>query len=408
MPGVSKEFLDELRAGRDKLRKDAEQLLRNAQLAGRERLCDVEDRRFRNLMAQVKNFNARIKDVKEDLERGYQSGTIKNRRIGHPNTAGNLSPLVFGEQQLRNLHGKILRQERAVMEKRDFESASGLLPAQLYPIPTFPIHEKRLLNYLPGFQLDAPSLEYIQVNSVTGAAAITPEGTPKPEVVFNTTKVITVAQKIAAHTGISWESIQDWSAFTSSVTTELVRQVVDNENYQLLSGPGNTTTSDNLTGLLNTNGILTYAYNYTTTPTGITPLDAFEIAIAQLRVGPSLAEPDLIVINPTTWSAVRRTKDAYERYLITPDPAADEPETIWGIPVLTTTTAPEGIAVLLDSSKFGRVAVREPIGIRIGYGVVGGQDDFTSNIVRYVAEERLALCVERPSAILALTGLPNS
>jgi hypothetical protein len=56
----------------------------------------------------------------------------------------------------------------------------------------------------------------------------------------------------------------------------------------------------------------------------------------------------------------------------------------------------------------GRVAVRESLVLRTGYGVVGGQPDFVSNIVRWVAEERLNLAVERPAAICHITGLPTA
>jgi hypothetical protein len=34
--------------------------------------------------------------------------------------------------------------------------------------------------------------------------------------------------------------------------------------------------------------------------------------------------------------------------------------------------------------------------------------DFTKNIVRWVCEERFALAVERPTALLKITGLPTS
>ena len=79
---------------------------------------------------------------------------------------------------MRNLHNKVLRQEPARIEARDFSSADSLLPSQLYPIPTFPVHEHRLMEYLPGFALDAPSMEYIKVNSVNGFASIVAEGQP--------------------------------------------------------------------------------------------------------------------------------------------------------------------------------------------------------------------------------------
>jgi hypothetical protein len=51
----------------------------------------------------------------------------------------------------------------------------------------------------------------------------------------------------------------------------------------------------------------------------------------------------------------------------------------------------------MDTTKFGRILVREPIG-----------SDFTQNIVRFIAEERIALAVERPSAVLEITDLPTA
>ena len=117
---------------------------------------------------------------------------------------------------MREAHAKICRGETAVLEARDFVTAVGELPAQLFPVPTFPRHEDRLLARLPGFQMDAPSLEYVQVNSVTGAAGIVGEGQPKPELTMPATKLIITALKLACHAGISWENITDFDAFTPS------------------------------------------------------------------------------------------------------------------------------------------------------------------------------------------------
>ena len=60
--------------------------------------------------------------------------------------------------------------------------------------------------------------------------------------------------------------------------------------------------------------------------------------------------------------------------------------------------------VLLDSSKFGRVAIREPLSVRVGFA----NNDLVRNIYRWACEERLAVAVERPSAILSITKLPVS
>jgi hypothetical protein len=84
------------------------------------------------------------------------------------------------------------------------------------------------------------------------------------------------------------------------------------------------------------------------------------------------------------------------------DPTADQTESIWGVDVLVSTAFTAGEAVLVDSSKVGRVAIRESLTLRIGYS----GSDFVNNIIRSVCEERLNFAIERPQAICHVTGLP--
>ena len=90
------------------------------------------------------------------------------------------------------------------------------------------------------------------------------------------------------------------------------------------------------------------------------------------------------------------------RYLVAADPSQDEVDRIWGISRLVTTQLTPGVGVLLDSIKFGRMAIREPLSGRVGFA----NDDLVRNIYRWVCEQRLALAVERPPAILSITKLP--
>jgi len=89
---------------------------------------------------------------------------------------------------------------------------------------------------------------------------------------------------------------------------------------------------------------------------------------------------------------------------VAPDPSTDQVGQAWGVDVLSTTMNPAGKGLLLDTTKLGYVAVRESLSMRIGYSGT----DFTQNILRTVAEERLVLCVTRPSAVLAISNLPLS
>jgi hypothetical protein len=95
-------------------------------------------------------------------------------------SAGRLAPLGFTDEQMRAAHAKLSRGEPAQLETRDFTTGVPLIPPELFPIPTFPRHEARLMDRLRGYQLDAPSLEFVQVTSVSGAAAVVGEGQSNP------------------------------------------------------------------------------------------------------------------------------------------------------------------------------------------------------------------------------------
>ena len=411
MPGTVSSLLPQLERRRDESRGTCERLLLSARAAGRETLNGREAARYREAEQDLRGIEEHIADLREDEARsGIPAKYAKLRRDGSRSgrggrefrSAGAVSPLGYSDETLRRAHTALAGGSTAVLEARAFNSAVGLLPAELYPVPTFPRHEARLMDRLPGFALDAPSLEYVQVTSVTGAAAIVGEGQLKPEIVAPPTKQIVTALKLACHGGVSWENIQDYDSFTAAVQNELLKQVIDLENSQLVYGTGGTT---QLSGMTTTAGILTLAATGTTASP---PNNWDDIAggIALLRTGPALAEPDLLLLHPDTWTAIRTQKDLYARYLATPAPTDQTAETMWDVEVLQSTAFKPGEAVLLDTQLFGRVAVREPLIMRVGYGVVSGQSDFLSNILRWIAEERLNLAVERPAAICHVTGLP--
>jgi len=396
MPSAS--FLAAMEKKREAIRSTAESVCLEARSQGREELNDGELVRLKAMQGDLRALDERINGYRSELER---VGTIPKfgRAARAVSSAGRLAPLSFDPDEMRSAHARLSRGETVVMESRDpgYVSADSLLPPQLFPVPTFPIHESRLLDKLPGFALDAPSLEYIQVNSTSGTAAIVGEGQLKPEIQMPATKLTTTALKLACHAGISWEQISDWDAFVAAVRNELLKKIVDLENQQIVYGTGGGTQLD---GLLNATGILTFA------ATGFGPNNEHFTdiagAIATLRTGPALAEPDLLLLHPNTWASLRTEQDQMGRFYVAADPSQDQVEQVWGIEVLQSTEFTPGEGVLLDTTLFGRVAVRETLTLRIGYA----NDDLVRNILRHVAEERLNVAVERPAAICHITGLP--
>lgn len=321
----------------------------------------------------------------------------------------------FDVEELRRLQVAAQRGEHARIEARDFSTADPLLPATLQPVVVAAQHESRLLDRLPAIAIDQPSTVFIRHVSTTGVPAVTAEGQPKSELVMNTDALTATAKKLACHTATSYELIQDFVQFHSYINTELFRQVVDLENSELLMGefPGisGSGTDDidepagpeGITGFYATSGILQHDAD-DDTGTNVTALDSVEIAINTLRTGPALAEADLLVLNPSTWSAMRRIKNTLGQYLIAPDPTRDVANTLWDVNVLVTTQNPPGMGLLIDTSKFGYAVVRESLSLRLGWS----GEDFTNNLLRSVAEERLTLAITRPPAVCAITNLPTA
>jgi hypothetical protein len=81
----------------------------------------------------------------------------------------------------------------------------------------------------------------------------------------------------------------------------------------------------------------------------------FKESIEYMRSQPgTLGEPDLFVISPSSWAALRRIKDNYGRYYLSPDPTQVEANQLWGVPVLVTTQCQPGDGFLIDTSRFGK------------------------------------------------------
>lgn len=212
--------------------------------------------------------------------------------------------------------------------------------------------------------------------------------------------MICTAKKLAVHAGISWESWSDYEAFSAAVQGELINLVIDLENAELWGGDPAT---GGLNSLTKTDGILSLA----ATGGASTPPNSWDdiaLGIARLRTGEALASPDLLLVHPDSWAAIRTQKDTLGRYVSGTDPTDASVEQAWGVEVVQSTGFAEGEAVLLDSQLVGKVAVRETITMRLGYS----GDDMVHNVLRVVVEERLNFAIERPAAICHVTGLPTA
>jgi hypothetical protein len=234
----------------------------------------------------------------------------------------------------------------------------------------------------------------VSVVDRTAGAATVHAGGQMPETSLTPTQTILTARKVAIFSTVTDELLSDFPTFAQYLDVELTRQEIEAENWQLISGSG---TGDDLLGLLNTPGTLSRVLTGTGTSVA---LDTIEQGITDLRNGPSLCEPDAIIINPSTWSSIRRTKNTLGNYILG-DPGQVTVSDVWGVPVLQSTQMLPGTVVLANLEIGAQVFVREGITLSM---TNSSDNDFTNGKVKVRATERLTLGVSRPTAVNVMTG----
>jgi HK97 family phage major capsid protein len=190
--------------------------------------------------------------------------------------------------------------------------------------------------------------------------------------------------------------LMDFEELVSFIDGQLRLGVLLAEEDQILNGDG---TRVNLTGILNTAGILTQA-------TGGDPAaEALHKAITKVRG--YFYEPDALVLNPTDWETIRLTTDANGNYPAAPIIDAD-PTRLWGKNVITSPVIAQGTALVGAFRQGPTVWDREQARITFtesGLGDGAGGEMFTRNQIRFRGEERICFGVLRPQAFCAVTGL---
>jgi HK97 family phage major capsid protein len=263
---------------------------------------------------------------------------------------------------------------------------------KLNPVP-FRREPTRVLSLIPTYATEHPSVTWYSTTGTAAAAAVA-EGGTKPTSTIAYTANTTSVTKIAHVAEVTDETLSDFPAFIGVLEQDMVDGLILTENAELMSAT--VTGAHNFPGLLNVSGILTAAR------TTETYLDAISAALDTLRVGTSFTHPDGIVMNPSTWGLISRSKDSQGRYLLNASPSNDTDPNIWGIPVVITTQMVAGTVLLGDFANSTAAYVRQGITVDVANQ---GTTQFTNNTTLVRAEERLLLTAPRPTGLLKLTNI---
>ncbi len=231
-------------------------------------------------------------------------------------------------------------------------------------------------------------IDFLKVNSPLAAASMQTESSAKTEnaVTFTTgsQKVETVATWIPA----SRQVLDDMPELLGYLETALPFQCDLREEIELLFGNG---VSPDL------NGLYTQATAFDTSLLSLTPgwtkSDQISCAIQQVQIATE-TEPTFVVLHPTDYWQILRTKDANRNYMF----GRNGIDPFWGLTPVVTKNMSSG-QFLIGSGSPVAAEIRDRMTMQVEISTQHSTY-FTENKVAIRAEKRLALVVYRAASFI--------
>lgn len=250
--------------------------------------------------------------------------------------------------------------------------------------PDMPLLIRDLL--MPG-QTDKQVVTYFKETGFTNAADFVSENTRKPqsdiEFEFAEAPVRTIAHFVKATNQI----LSDVPALRSYIDYRLRWGVKFVENDALLNGTGTGQTIEGLKPAAT-------AYDTGRNVTGDTKIDTIRRAMTQVDL--AFYPTSGIILHPNDWEDIELTKTDEGAYVFA-NPLALAGPTLWGRRVIATAAQTPGEFTLGAFNLAAQIFDREEITVEIA---TENEDDFVNNRVTIRGEERLAMAVHRPEAVV--------
>jgi HK97 family phage major capsid protein len=336
-------------------------------------------------MTGMNEAKARMDELEQKMARG---GNSQERAM----TAGER---FVENEQFKAFAGEQRPRGRVLVDVKDISSlttdAAGSVGTMIQPDRASPVElpQRRMTirSLLAPGNTTSNSIEYDAEKVFTNNAAPVAEGDLKPQSELQFEEKTATVRTIAHWMRASVQVLADAPALRSIIDQRLRYGLAYVEEQQLLNGSG---AGQNLSGLV-TNATAFAA------PGGLVAGQLIDtIRLSHLQVALAEYPANGTVLNPIDWAFIEMLKDGEGRYLIG-NPQGTIAPTLWGLPVVATQ------AMTVDKFLTGAFNLAAQIFDRQDATVevsTEDQDNFVKNKVTIRAEERLALAIYRPQAIV--------
>ncbi len=193
--------------------------------------------------------------------------------------------------------------------------------------------------------------------------------------------VVTIAHFILA----SRQVLDDAPMLQSYIDGRLLYGLKLEEEDEILNGEGTAGTLD---------GLMKNATAYNRDVATDTKIDTLRRSITQLYLSEYL--PEVFILNPADWEKIELQKDSQGRYILA-NPTSLAGPTLWGKPVIPTNSMTEGQFLTANFTQAAQLWDRQDAAVEVSRE---DSDNFRKNMVTILAEERVALTIYRPTALI--------
>ena len=349
------------------------------------KLSDDEKDQIDEALTGFNETKARLADLEQKLERDNGRGEDN---------------LTAGERFVQNEEFKAFASQtrprgRVQVEVKDISSlttnAAGSVGTLVQPQRAAPVQlpQRRMTIralLAPG-TTNSNTIEYDREVGFTNSAAPVAEGALKPQSEIQYEEQTATVRTIAHWMRASVQILDDAAGLSSIIDNRLRYGLAYVEEQQLLNGSG---TGSNLEGLV------TAATAFAAPGSLVADQLIDTIRLGMLQVALAEYPANGIVLNPIDWTFIEMLKDANENYLIG-NPRGTLSPTLWGLPVVATQAMTEDKFLVGAFDLAAQIFDRQNATVEAS---TEDQDNFVKNKVTIRAEERLALAIYRPEALV--------
>jgi HK97 family phage major capsid protein len=332
---------------------------------------------------QIEAQGARLTEIEQHLARRLTGGG--------PAVIQSLGAQVVASDGYKNFKAAGLRGTGriAVMAMTSDASSAGPLIApdrQSSPV-MLPRQRLKVRDLLAPGQTNSNLVQFTRQTGRTNNAAVVTEAGQKPESNITFEQVDAPVRTIATWIPVSRQAMDDAPLLQSTIDTELRYMIDITEEQELLNADG---TGVHVLGLIPQATAFSPPFSINEP----TMLDSLLLGIAQAQQSKIMATG--VIVNDLDWKKMQAIKDGQGRY-IGGGPFGSIGNNVWTLPVVDTPAMAQGEFMV------GAFAVAAQVIDRMQTEVLVSSEDrdnFIKNMLTVRAEERVALAVKMPEAIV--------